>query len=245
MAESRELQIPPLFDRNSTELPDPDRFTEGVIIPVDKPSGWSSFDVVKFVRNRLPVRKAGHAGTLDPKATGLLILCVGKATKTVSRIQELEKVYEAVIRLGATTPTYDTESKITDTSSWHHITEKRVREVLFGQFTGNIKQVPPAYSALRKEGARFYELARKGVNIRPEPRNVSVHHIELLDMKLPDIHLRLTCSKGFYVRSLAYDLGIALDSLGYLLNLRRTSIGPFDIQTAWSIEEIKMWGDHG
>jgi tRNA pseudouridine55 synthase len=235
----------PVLDSNESDFPEKEIFLNGVAIPVDKPNGWSSFDVVKFVRNRIQVKKVGHAGTLDPLATGLLILCCGKATKSISQFQELPKTYIAEITFGAATPSYDAASKISEQSEWEHISQPTLMNTIQEQFTGVFAQVPPVFSALWKDGVRLYELARKGIAVEPEPRQVVVHNIELLEFDLPIVRLKIECGKGFYVRSLANDLGKALGSNGYLSSLRRTEIGDFTVQTAWQTDQFHNWSKNG
>lgn len=230
-----------VLDSSCKEFPDHDTFHRGAVIPVDKPKGWTSFDVVKYVRNRIPAKKVGHAGTLDPLATGLLILCCGKATKSISQFQVLPKTYLAEITFGASTPSFDAASDITEKAEWNHIDESSVVKIIDDQFIGEIEQVPPIYSALWKGGVRMYELARKGVEVKPEPRTVKVFDIELKRIDLPRIEVKVTCGKGFYVRSLANDLGRALGSLGYLTALKRTEIGHFTVQSAWQTDDFNNW----
>lgn len=227
----------PVID-TSVKKTDNSLFNTGAVILMDKPLEWSSFHVVKFVRNRIPPKKVGHAGTLDPLATGLLVLCSGKATKSISQVQELSKTYIATIRLGSSTPSFDAALEPDQTAPWNHITPSDVKEALEGKFTGEISQVPPAYSAIRVKGERLYKLARRGEKVAIEPRNVVVHNIDILDCSLPDLTLKVECGKGTYIRSLAHDLGIELGSRGYLTSLRRTRIGHFDVQAARTPEEF-------
>ncbi len=245
MAKPILLENLPVLDTTVTGFPDKEVFTSGAVIPVDKPLDWTSFDVVKFIRNRIPVRKVGHAGTLDPLATGLLLLCCGKATKSISQIQEKPKTYLAEITFGGATPTYDAASDITETAPYDHISEKKLLSLAEHIFTGEIQQVPPIYSALRKDGKRMYDLARKGMDVKMQPRPVQVYSMELLEFSLPKVKLRIKCGKGFYVRSLAYDLGKELGSLGYLSSLRRTETGNFSVARAWPIDLFNEWSSHG
>ncbi|MEX2601972.1 MAG: tRNA pseudouridine(55) synthase TruB [Balneolaceae bacterium] len=246
MAKPIPLADLPLLDRNSNHYPSVEEFQQGLIIPVDKPEGFSSFDAVKYVRNRIPVRKVGHAGTLDPLATGLLILCCGKATRTVSQIQELPKIYEAEITFGASTPSFDRGTDPDRDAPWDHVDPARIEEVLNEQFTGVILQAPPIYSALKKEGKRLYKLARKGVEMETEKRPVEIHEITVLNIDLPRIELRIRCGKGTYIRSLAYDLGLACNTLAYLSNLRRTQTGLFGVESAWELKTFNSWVEsHG
>lgn len=244
MAKPIPLENLPVLKNTVENYPEKAIFENGAVIPVIKPKDWTSFDVVKYIRNRLPVRKVGHAGTLDPLATGLLILCCGKATKSISQIQKLPKTYLAEITFGASTPSFDagTEKKVE--AEWQHIKKEPLVHQLETTFTGKIEQIPPAYSALWKDGMRMYQLVRKGVDVQPEPRSVEVFFIELLDFSLPVITLKICCGKGFYVRSLANDLGKELGSLAYLTSLERTSIGMFSVDEAWSIDDFNKWSQN-
>lgn len=244
MAKPIPLHELPVIERNAAPFPGKERFEEGAVIPVDKPSGWSSFDVVKFVRNRLPVRKVGHAGTLDPLATGLLVLCCGRATRSIGQIQEMEKVYLATVMLGVSTPSHDSATDPDGTAGWEHVTPESIRNVLRDRFLGRQMQVPPLYSALKKDGERLYRLARRGESVHIEAREVEVRKIDLLESELPEVRLRIECGKGFYVRSLARDLGKALGSLAHLAGLRRTRIGHFSVESAWEVEQFEKWSGH-
>jgi len=218
-------------------------FKSGQIIFIDKPKDWTSFDVVKKIRNQLhrvfkEKIKVGHAGTLDPMATGLLILATGKMTKELSKFQNLDKEYIAKITFGATTPTYDADSEIDKTYPYQHITESLLRDAL-KKFQGKIQQVPPPFSAKRVKGKRAYELARKGKKVELKPVEVEIKNIEILELNLPkEVMLKILVSKGTYIRSFAYDLGKALNSGAYLTYLRRTKIGPYSVENAFSIEQI-------
>lgn len=215
-----------------------DRYQTGAIVLMNKPLKWSSFDVVGFVRNRIPPKKVGHAGTLDPLASGLLILCTGKATRSVSQVQNQEKVYHTTIRFGASTPSYDSALEPDETAEWKHITEESISQVLSDQFTGTIWQVPPLYSAIQVKGERLYKKARRGEDFKPPPRQVTIHKVEVLECRLPEIDLKITCGKGTYIRSIAHDLGLALNSRSYITSLRRTKIGSFSVVDA--IEPIEF-----
>lgn len=246
MAKPIPLADLPLLDCNSDRFPSAEEFQQGVVIPVDKPVGFSSFDAVKYVRNRIPVRKVGHAGTLDPLATGLLLLCCGRATRTVSQIQELPKVYEAEITLGASTPSYDRGTEPDRQVPWKHVDPERIVEILRDQFTGCIQQAPPAYSALKFKGKRLYQLARKGIDVQIEKRPVEIYEITVLKIDLPQIELRIHCGKGTYIRSLAYDLGVACGTLAYLSKLKRTATGSFSSEDAWELKNFTKWVEsHG
>jgi len=202
---------------------------------IDKPLTWTSFDALNKVR-RLIKAKIGHCGTLDPLATGLLICCTGKMTKRITEYQKQEKEYTGIIRLGATTPTYDLESEPENFRPLDTLTEARVREATLA-FTGDIMQVPPAHSAIKRDGKRVYELAREGKEVKLEPRPVTIREFEVTKVALPEVHFRVTCSTGTYIRSLANDFGAALGCGGYLQALRRTRIGNYEVKDAFTVEE--------
>lgn len=215
-------------------------FTNGKVILIDKPLSWSSFQAVnklKFVLKRkfnLSKRfKIGHAGTLDPLATGLLIICTGKFTKSINEIQAQEKEYTGTIKLGETTPSYDLETEVDKTFPTAHITVALLKETLL-QFTGEIMQKPPVYSAIKKDGKRLYEHARAGEEVEIEARKTTIYEFELTRIELPEVDFRVKCSKGTYIRSLAHDFGQALNSGGHLTALRRTKIGNYSIENAVS-----------
>jgi tRNA pseudouridine55 synthase len=211
----------------------------GAVILVDKPLRWTSFDVINKLRRPLKA-KLGHAGTLDPLATGLLIVCTGSYTKRITEYQQLPKEYTGIIQLGAVTPTYDLESEPQDFKPLDGITEEMLLEAT-RQFTGPILQTPPIHSAIKKDGKRAYELARAGKEIKLEPRPVTINAFELTTIELPEVHFRVTCSTGTYIRSLAHDYGQVLGCGGYLKSLRRTKIGPFSVDDALSVEQ---WLEH-
>lgn len=215
---------------------------EGEVILVDKPLTWSSFQAVNklkyLLKNKfdLPKKfKIGHAGTLDPLATGLLIVCTGKKTKTISEIQAQRKEYTGIIVVGATTPSYDLETEIDQYFDINHITDELIYETT-KQFTGEIDQKPPVFSAIKKEGVRLYELARAGEMVEIESRKTTMYLFEITRIALPEIDFRISCSKGTYIRSIAYDFGKALQSGGHLSALRRTKIGDFDVDKAKDID---------
>ncbi|BCY28025.1 tRNA pseudouridine(55) synthase TruB [Flavobacterium okayamense] len=215
-------------------------FTNGKVILIDKPLTWSSFQAVnklKFVLKRkfnLSKRfKIGHAGTLDPLATGLLIICTGKFTKSINEIQAQEKEYTGTIKLGETTPSYDLETEVDKTFPTEHITKELLQETL-EQFTGEIMQKPPVFSAIKKDGKRLYEHARAGEEVEIEARKTTIYEFELTRIELPEVDFRVKCSKGTYIRSLAYDFGKALHSGGHLTALRRTKIGNYSVDDAVS-----------
>ncbi len=219
-------------------------FIEGEVLYINKPLHWTSFDVVNKTRNilrhSLGVKKikVGHAGTLDPLATGVMILCTGKATKTIDSYLHKDKEYIATIKLGATTPSFDTETEENATFSTTHITRELVENTL-KNFIGDIDQVPPLYSAIRIDGTRAYELARKDKDVAIKPRKVRIDAIELLDFELPYIKIKIACSKGTYIRSLANDIGAALQSGGYVSSLQRTKVGDVTIDDCISIESFQ------
>ena len=221
-------------------------FQEGVILAFDKPYRWTSFDVVGKVRwlicRHLGVKKlkVGHAGTLDPLATGVLIVCTGKATKRIEELQSGTKEYYATIRLGATTPSYDLEKPIDATYPTEHITRDMVEQVL-ERFKGKIEQVPPTFSACKVDGKRAYKMARKGDEVELKPKTLVIDEIELTECNLPDITIRVVCSKGTYIRALARDIGQALDSGGHLIALRRTRVGDFKVQDCLNPEKFQEW----
>ena len=213
-------------------------FLNGQILLIDKPLTWSSFQAVnklKYVlkkRYDLPKKfKIGHAGTLDPLASGLLIICTGKFTKKITEIQSQEKEYTGTITVGATTPSYDLETDINATFPTEHITEALVYETT-KQFLGEIDQKPPVFSAIKKDGKRLYEHARAGEEVEIKARKTTIHEFEITRIQLPEIDFRIKCSKGTYIRSIAYDFGIALQSGGHLTALRRTKIGDYDVNNA-------------
>jgi tRNA pseudouridine55 synthase len=215
---------------NIMNKPGKKELQEGAVILVDKPYRWTSFDVVHKLRK--PVQaKIGHAGTLDPLATGLLICCTGPFTKKISDYQRLPKEYTGIIHLGATTPTYDLESEPVDFRDYSDLTDDMLIRAT-GQFTGDIAQVPPAHSAIKKDGQRAYDLARAGKEVQLEARQITISSFELTKIALPEVHFRVTCSTGTYIRSLAHDFGQALGCGAYLQELRRTRIGDYHVDDA-------------
>jgi len=219
-------------------------FIQGEILLFDKPYGWTSFDLVGKIRNilcrklKLKTLKVGHAGTLDPLATGLMIVCTGKATKQVESLQLFEKEYHATMKTGATTPSFDLETPEDASYGTEHISRELIAETLLS-FKGTISQVPPLFSAVKIEGKRAYKHARKGNEPELQPRMVVIREIELLSETLPEIEIRVVCSKGTYIRALARDIGAALGSGAYLTALRRTRIGDFLIDNAFKVEEFE------
>lgn len=223
-------------------------FKKGEVLYLNKPLGWTSFKVVGHVRyhicRRLGVKKlkVGHAGTLDPLATGVMIVCTGKATKRIEEFQYHTKEYIATIRLGATTPSYDLEHEIDVVYPTEHITRELVEEAL-KRFVGEIQQVPPAFSACMVNGKRAYDLARKGEDVELKPKLLVIDEIELLECNLPEIKVRVVCSKGTYIRALARDIGEALDSGAHLTALERTRVGNVRIEDCLNPLDFKDWID--
>lgn len=217
-------------------------FITGEIIGIDKPLGWTSFDAVKRVRGAIQRRlhlkkfKVGHAGTLDPLATGVLIVCTGRATKRIDELQNGDKEYVATIRLGATTPSFDLETEVDAVYPWEHITRERVEEII-PTFIGKIMQVPPVFSAVKVDGKRAYNLARKGKEVELKAKSLYIKEMELLGMDMPEITLRIVCSKGTYIRALARDLGEALGSGAHLTGLRRTRVGDVRVEDCLTIAD--------
>ena len=211
---------------------------EGRIILINKELRWTSFDVVKKIRNLVRIKKVGHAGTLDPLATGLLIVCIGKMTKQINQFMDLEKEYRGTMVIGKTTPSVDLETEIDSDNSIEHISEQQVINMT-GKFVGNLMQTPPIYSALKRGGEPLYKKARKGEYVKIEPRPVESKEFEITGIQFPEVHFRLVCSKGFYVRSLVKDFGEALGVGAYMSALERTRIGEFKIANALSIDEFK------
>lgn len=230
----------PVF--GSQHLPGRDfDYSAGSILLVNKPGGWTSFKVVSVLRKLLNTKKIGHAGTLDPMATGLLVLCTGKATRSIDQIQCLEKTYEATIRFGASTSSYDTETPVDATAETSHIDAEAIRKILDTTFYGDINQVPPMFSAVKRQGQRLYKLARQGIVVERPPRIVTIYETEILRFQNPELKLRVRCSKGTYIRSLAHDLGTALESLAHLTALVRTSIGTYGLEDALTISQIREY----
>lgn len=212
-------------------------YEEGRVILIDKPSEWTSFDVVNKIRKTIRVKKVGHAGTLDPLATGLLIICTGKMTKQIDIYQAQEKEYTGRIMLGKTTPSFDRETPVDAEFDIRHVTPEMVIEAA-RSFVGVIEQIPPMYSAVRVDGKRMYVQARKGRTIEIPARQVNITHFDLTDVTLPTLSFRVVCSKGTYIRSLVRDLGVALGAGAYLDELRRTRIGAFRVDEAQTISDF-------
>ena len=217
-------------------------FIEGEILYIDKPYKWTSFDAVKRIRGALLRRmkikklKVGHAGTLDPLATGVMVICTGRSTRLIESLQAGVKEYIATIALGATTPSFDLETEIDATYPTAHITEERVKDVL-KKFVGRIEQVPPSFSACKINGERAYKRARRGAEVHIKPKILVIDEIELLNFSPESITIRVVCSKGTYIRALARDIGEALDSGGHLTALQRTRVGDISLEQCMSIEK--------
>jgi tRNA pseudouridine55 synthase len=204
---------------------------EGRVLLIDKPFEWTSFDVVNKLRYKLKIKKIGHAGTLDPLATGLLIICVGKMTKRIEEFMGLEKEYTGKFILGHITPSHDLETEVSDKKDISHLTQNAIRDAT-RNFIGKISQVPPIHSAIKVGGKRAYEFARKGRELELQPREVEVKEFEITKIDLPAISFRIVCSKGTYIRSIARDFGEALGTGAYLSELCRTRIGSYLLQDA-------------
>ncbi len=222
-----------------------DDFLNGQILLIDKPLEWSSFQAVNAlkwaIRKKFNLKKIkiGHAGTLDPLATGLLIICTGKFTKKIPDLQGQIKEYTGSFTLGATTPSFDMETDVDKTYPLDHLDEAMIRDTT-KQFIGEIEQVPPIFSALKKDGKRLYELAREGKEVELKSRKIEIFAFEITQIKIPKVHFRIVCSKGTYIRSLAHDFGKALQSGAYLSSLRRTKIGDFDVINAVTPLDFKQ-----
>jgi tRNA pseudouridine55 synthase len=215
-------------------------FEHGQVLLIDKPLRWTSFDVVRKVRNLVKTKKVGHAGTLDPLATGLLIVCTGKFTKRINEYMSQEKEYTGTFTLGGITPTYDLESEPQDFKPYEHLTAEDIQNAT-KQFIGDIQQLPPAHSAIKVDGKRLYELARQGKEVKLEPRSVRISEFEITNVQLPVVSFRVVCSTGTYIRSLANDMGVALRCGGYLSSLCRTRIGAFTVEKAMNMEQAESW----
>lgn len=221
-------------------------FVAGEVLAIYKPYTWTSFQIVNKIRYHLSRKfgvkkfKVGHAGTLDPLATGVLLVCTGKATKRIEELQAHTKEYVATLMLGATTPSFDMEHPVNATYPTEHITQEAVKEAL-GKFVGEIEQRPPLFSACKVDGKRAYELARKGSDMELAPKKIQIHEIELLECDLPQIKIRVVCGKGTYIRSLARDIGVALDSGAYLTSLTRTRVGEYKVDDCISPDNFQEW----
>lgn len=220
-------------------------FLGGEVLAFDKPKTWTSFGIVARVRWLLTQKvgqkvKVGHAGTLDPLATGVLLLCTGRATKRIEELQSHEKEYVATLKLGATTPSFDMEHPEDATFPTAHITREMVEEVL-ASFTGTIEQVPPSFSACKIKGERAFYLARNGQSVNLKPKTITISQIQLLSFQPAQIQIRVVCSKGTYIRALARDIGAALNSGAYLTELRRTRVGDYSVEQCLNLESFPEW----
>ena len=214
---------------------------EGKVILIDKPINWTSFDVVKYIRKSLQQKfkikkiKVGHAGTLDPLATGLLIICIGKQTKNISKYQDLAKTYTGKFKLGESTPSFDAETDVNEKFEYDHITINNLKK-LANEFIGNSLQKPPIFSAIKKDGKRLYNYARENKEIEIDKREIQIYDFEILDFNSPYVEFKIDCSKGTYIRTIANDFGKRLNSGSYLYELRRTMIGGFSVLNAIDIK---------
>jgi tRNA pseudouridine55 synthase len=214
------------------------KYEEGQMLLIDKPLHWTSFDVVRKIRGLIKIKKVGHAGTLDPLATGLLIVCTGKFTKKINEYMAQEKEYTGTITLGAVTPTFDLESAPVNVKPFEHLATAEIIRAT-ESFKGYILQMPPIHSAIKQQGKPVYEMARKGVDVILEPRKVSIYAFEITAVALPVVHFRVVCSTGTYIRSLANDFGEALGCGGYLSKLCRTRIGAFELKDAYDMQTLE------
>lgn len=221
-------------------------FREGEILLINKPKYWTSFDVVKKIRvlldkhKGLKKLKVGHAGTLDPLATGLIIICTGKATKKISDIQEKEKEYITTLKIGETTPSFDLETDVDHTFQTEHITTDMVTKTL-NKFIGNIEQIPPDFSAVKINGQRAYKKARKGEEIKLKPKAIIIRSLELLSYENTFLKIKIICSKGTYIRALARDIGVTLNSGAHITELERTAIGNFHVDKAFTMKQLESF----
>ncbi|UCH10306.1 MAG: tRNA pseudouridine(55) synthase TruB [Fidelibacterota bacterium] len=212
-----------------------------IVQPFWKPKDWTSFDVVKKIRSATGIRKVGHAGTLDPFAEGILLICLGAATKRSSQLMALEKEYIATVKLGSTTDTLDPTGDISASAPVPDLTQDEITPVLT-RFTGTVRQIPPMFSALKVDGTRLYKLARAGKSIPRKPRLVQIHTIRLLDWRPPDeLEIQVTCGKGTYIRSLAADVAQDLQTVGYVIRLTRTRVGAYGPEDALRLEQLASW----
>lgn len=233
------LEMNQEINNNSEDKTHSFDFAGGEVLLVDKPLGWTSFDVVNKIRYSIkPLKvKVGHAGTLDPLATGLLIICTGKFTKKIDQFQAEEKEYTGTITLGSTTPSYDLETAINAEFDYSSVTEENIIEAA-RSFVGEIEQFPPAHSAIKQQGERVYEKARRGEEVILKARPVTIREFEITAIQMPKVNFRVSCSKGTYIRSLAHDLGQKLNCGGHLSELKRTKSGHFSIEQAWQLDNL-------
>ncbi len=225
--------------RNPKKHHSPEFATDGVLL-VDKPEGWTSFDVVNMVRSRFNIPKVGHCGTLDPAASGLLVLVLGRFTKLSQKFSGEDKVYQSDMLLGTETDSQDMDGKITAENDYSQITGEQVKEVT-AAFTGEQEQIPPMFSAKKKDGKRLYKLARQGIEVEREAKQINIHSIDIDEINLPHVKFTVKCSKGTYIRTLCADIGKKLGCGAVLFNLRRTLSGKFDLNDAVTVETLKSW----
>jgi tRNA pseudouridine55 synthase len=209
------------------------------VLPIDKPRGWTSFDVIRRLRGILGIRKIGHAGTLDPMATGLLLCLIGRATKLMEHFMMLPKTYSGILRLGETTASFDAETEVEERRYWEHVTQENLHEATI-PFLGEIVQLPPMYSAVKIGGKRLYQLARRGETAERRPRTVMVEAFDVIGQCGADVSFRVMCSKGTYIRTLAHDFGRHLGTGAHLVELRRDAIGPYSVEVAWTLEDLTV-----
>lgn len=210
----------------------------GLVIPVDKPYEWTSFDVIRKLKPRIPVKKIGHAGTLDPLATGVLVCCVGRATKAIQSFQEHLKTYQTTFTFGETTPSLDRATDVSESIPWNPVPEEELLQIISTQFIGTIQQIPPMFSALKKDGKRLYEYARRGEKVDRETRNAYIESCEIIDYTGKQCSLEIVCGKGTYIRTLISDIANAVHTVGVIDELRRTKSGSFDVSSAWTVEDL-------
>jgi len=218
---------------------DPSRAWDPLILLIDKDKGWTSFDVIRKMRGLSPLRKMGHAGTLDPMATGLLIILSGKATKLMNHVLGSSKEYTATMRLGERTPSYDAETEVSERLDASGITDAMIEQVV-PSFTGDITQTTPAYSAVKVEGERLYRKARRGERVKLPTRDVTIHELEISGRRGVEVDFRVVCSSGTYIRSLAHEMGDMLGVGAHLTSLRRTRVGEFNVESAWTIDRLEQ-----
>jgi tRNA pseudouridine55 synthase len=222
---------------NAVHFADEEAKKQGIMLLLDKPKEYTSARVVNIVKKFLNVNKAGHSGTLDPKATGLMIICTGKKTKMLNELLGSEKEYEGTMILGEKTMSFDSETEVYERAEISHITEEKIKENIDG-FLGDIQQIPPMYSAVKHKGKPLYKLARKGIVMERAPRNINIKEFEITGVELPEVRFRVNCSKGTYIRTLVSDFGDRLGTGAYLKELRRTRIGGYNIKDSISVEDF-------
>lgn len=211
---------------------------QGIVFPINKPYEWTSFDVVRKLKPRIPVKKIGHAGTLDPLATGVLVCCIGRATKIISSFQDQLKTYRTTFSFGETTPSLDRATPVSETKPWVAIPHKDLETVIQSHFIGTIKQIPPMYSALKKDGKRLYQYARDGEDVERQPRDAFIESCDIVQYDGKQCTLEIVCGKGTYIRTLVDDIAKSVDSMGVVDDLQRTKSGPFTVEDAWEINTL-------